>query len=135
MFQPICTTQRWAPNKTLGCGSYFLWAKPCTGGLGVESRFRVGQAAEQWGLCDVCGWLGPSTPTCPLDPRAKEYPLTLRLLHQCSPERWRPRTLGQRGELQKRLGGAEASSGQGRSEREVTLRTKLCHGLHTHMHT
>lgn len=30
---------------------------------------------------------------------------------------------------------AEASSGQGRSEREVTLRNSLCHGLHTYMHT
>ena len=112
-----------------------LGAKPCTGGLGLRTGFMWGkQADEQWGLCDACGWLWPSTPTCPTDPRAKVYPLSLQLLRPCAPERWRLRTLGQRGEMQKSWGGAEASSGQRRSEREVTLRTTLCHRLRTHTH-
>lgn len=79
-----------------------------------------------------CMWVARAQHNkCPFDPRAKVYPLT----PQRDPERWRPRTLGQRGELQKRWGRAEASSGRGRSEREVTLRIALRHGLHIHQHT
>lgn len=43
---------------------------------GVETMFHLGQyGAEKWGLHNACGWLGPSTPTYPLDSREKVFPL------------------------------------------------------------
>lgn len=66
--------------------------------------------------------------------RRKEYPRTVRV-HQCAQRDVRPWTLGQRGELQKKVGRSRGLQRSGRSESQVTLRTTHRHGLHTRMHT
>lgn len=122
--KPLCTTQHLVPDSAHTLIS--LWAKPSTEDLGSRTGFMW---AKQRGLCYTCGWFGPSTPAYPLNPRAKVYPPTLQLRHHCAPERQRPQTLGQRGELQKRLW---SSRGLQRSEKIREGGYSEDHGLHTH---
>lgn len=84
------------------------------------------------------GGSGPGTPAYPFDPRAKAYPPppSLQLMHQCAPERWRPQTLGQRAELQKKVGqnGGLQQSGKIR-EGGCSEDHDLPWAAHTHKHT
>lgn len=103
----------------------FLSVKPEVIRSGVENRFHFGQAS---------GWLRLWHLNLPFRPKGNSVSQDSAAAPVWSERHW-PWTLGQRGELLKKLGRSAGFQQSGRSEREVTLWTMQRHGLCTHVHT